>query len=59
MKKNYFDLLDQLRAIAQLGINYSRDPYDLERYRRLMELTSSEFRGLCLTLKAGYCLSSE
>ncbi len=43
MKKNYLDLLDQLRAIAQLGINYSKDPYDLERYHRLMELACSEY----------------
>jgi ADP-ribose pyrophosphatase YjhB (NUDIX family) len=43
MKKNYFDLLDQLRSIAQLGLNYSKDPYDLERYHRLMELACSEY----------------
>ncbi len=30
MTKNYLDLLDELRAIAQLGINYSKDPFDLE-----------------------------
>jgi 8-oxo-dGTP pyrophosphatase MutT (NUDIX family) len=46
MKRNYLDLLDQLRAIAQLGINYSKDPYDLERYNRLMELACSEYAGL-------------
>lgn len=43
MKKNYLDLLDQLRSIAQLGINYSKDPYDLERYHRLMGLACSEY----------------
>jgi ADP-ribose pyrophosphatase YjhB (NUDIX family) len=43
MRKNYLDLLDELRAIAQLGINYSKDPYDLERYHRLMELACSGY----------------
>lgn len=43
MKKNYLDLLDQLRAIARLGINYSKDPYDLERYNRLMDLACGEY----------------
>jgi 8-oxo-dGTP pyrophosphatase MutT (NUDIX family) len=43
MKRNYLDLLDQLRAIGQLGINYSKDPYDLERYHRLMELACAEY----------------
>jgi hypothetical protein len=46
MKKNFLDLLDQLRSIAQLGLNYSKDPYDLERYRRLMDLASSEYAEL-------------
>jgi 8-oxo-dGTP pyrophosphatase MutT (NUDIX family) len=49
MKRNYLDLLDELRAIAQLGLNYSKDPYDLERYRRLLELAAdcySEITGL-------------
>jgi 8-oxo-dGTP pyrophosphatase MutT (NUDIX family) len=43
VKRNYLDLLDQLRAIAQLGMNYSKDPYDLERYHRLMELACGEY----------------
>lgn len=46
MKKNYLDLLDQLRAIARLGINYSKDPYDLERYNRLMDLACGEYAEL-------------
>jgi 8-oxo-dGTP pyrophosphatase MutT (NUDIX family) len=47
--KNYLDLLDKLRAIAQLGINYSKDPFDLERYNKLLQLAASgysEFSGL-------------
>jgi 8-oxo-dGTP pyrophosphatase MutT (NUDIX family) len=43
MKKDYLDLLDQLRSIAQLGLNYSKDPYDLERYHRLMGLACAEY----------------
>ncbi|HET6256610.1 MAG TPA: NUDIX hydrolase N-terminal domain-containing protein [Puia sp.] len=45
-KKNLFDLLDQIRSIAQLGINYSKDPYDLERYHRLMDLACTEYAGI-------------
>ena len=37
------NLLDEIRAIAQLGLNYSKDPYDLERYHRLLALASSEY----------------
>jgi 8-oxo-dGTP pyrophosphatase MutT (NUDIX family) len=49
MEKNYLDLLDELRAIAQLGINYSKNPYDLEKYNRLLQLAAngySEITGL-------------
>jgi 8-oxo-dGTP pyrophosphatase MutT (NUDIX family) len=37
------DLLDEIRSIAQLGINYSKDPYDLSRYNRLLELAATEY----------------
>lgn len=43
MTKHYLDLLDEIRAIAQLGLNYSRDPYDRERYERLMKLASQQY----------------
>ena len=49
MQKDFLDLLDQLRSIAQLGLNYSKDPYDLERYHRLMDLACGaygDFTGL-------------
>jgi 8-oxo-dGTP pyrophosphatase MutT (NUDIX family) len=49
MNKNYLDLLDELRAIAQLGLNYSKNPYDQVNYKRLLQLASdsySEFTGL-------------
>jgi 8-oxo-dGTP pyrophosphatase MutT (NUDIX family) len=48
-QKNYLDLLDELRSIAQLGINYAKDPFDLERYHRLLQLAAyyySEITGL-------------
>jgi ADP-ribose pyrophosphatase YjhB (NUDIX family) len=32
-------VLDELRAIAQTGLHYATDPYDRERYTRLMDLT--------------------
>lgn len=46
MAKNILDLLDELRAIAQLGLNYSKDPYDLERYHRLMDLAAGEYASI-------------
>ena len=43
IQPNLIDLLDEIRAIAQLGINYSKDPYDLGRYNRLLELAATEY----------------
>jgi 8-oxo-dGTP pyrophosphatase MutT (NUDIX family) len=43
MKNNLLDLLDEIRAIAQLGINFSKDPYDLGRYNRLLEIAATEY----------------
>ena len=43
MQKSYLDLLDEVRAIAQLGLNYTRDPYDLERYRKLLGLAAGSY----------------
>lgn len=40
---NVAALLDELRAIAQLGLNYAQDPYDRERYERLMRLAVTEY----------------
>lgn len=37
--------LEELRAIAQLGLNYSRDPHDQQRYQRLMELALKGYVG--------------
>lgn len=33
-------LLDELRAMAQSGLNFTDDPYDRERYERILELVS-------------------
>ncbi|MBI1276552.1 MAG: NUDIX domain-containing protein [Anaerolineaceae bacterium] len=40
---NVAALLDELRSIAQLGLNYAQDPYDRERYERLMQLAVTEY----------------
>ena len=37
---NVLTLLDELRIIAQNGLEYADDPYDRERYERLLELVS-------------------
>lgn len=44
-------LLDELRIIAENGLEYADDPYDAERYNRLLELTS-EYYGQTLELPA-------
>lgn len=41
--KNRISLLEQVRSIAQLGLRYTRDPYDIERYEKLLELASEEY----------------
>ena len=43
MQRNYLDLLDEISAIAQLGLNYSKDPFDLERYRKLLGLAAGAY----------------
>jgi ADP-ribose pyrophosphatase YjhB (NUDIX family) len=36
-------LLDEVRAIAQTGLHYATDPFDRERYERLLALASREY----------------
>lgn len=36
-------MLDEVRAIAQTGINYARSPCDLQQYKRLLELASGKY----------------
>ena len=40
------DFLDKLRAIAQIGLNYAKDPFDLERYRQLLDLATQGYAEL-------------
>lgn len=47
MSSSIVALLDELRAIAQLGANYSKDNYDLERYHRLLELSAQHYEHIC------------
>jgi 8-oxo-dGTP pyrophosphatase MutT (NUDIX family) len=42
-KRNTMDLLDELRSVAQMGLYYSKDPYDRQRYQRLMDIASLEY----------------
>ncbi len=39
-------LLDELRSIAQIGLHYAKDPYDRERYTRLMRLAVTEYSAI-------------
>lgn len=39
-------LLDELRILAKNGLEYTDDPYDRERYERILELTSEEYSEL-------------
>ena len=36
-------LLDELQIIARNGLHYAQNPYDRERYERLMELTARHY----------------
>lgn len=36
-------LLEHIRSIAQLGLRYANNPYDIERYEKLMGLASKEY----------------
>ncbi len=42
-------LLDELRTIARNGLTYSTNPYDIERYRRLLDI-ASQYYGEALDL---------
>jgi len=41
-----FSLLDELRVIAQNGLQFSSDPHDRERYGRLMSLVTQHYSEL-------------
>ena len=41
-----FSLLDELQSIARTGLEFSPDPYDRERYERLMQLATRSYSEL-------------
>lgn len=43
MAKSALPLLDELRIIAQNGLEYADDPYDEERYERILDLVSEYY----------------
>ncbi len=46
MKNNIITLLEEIRSIAQTGLNFSSDEYDIKRYKRLIELAAKEYSDL-------------
>ncbi|KKI91324.1 hypothetical protein WQ54_15380 [Bacillus sp. SA1-12] len=44
--ENRLSLLDHIRSIAQLGLRYANNPYDIERYEKLLDLASKEYSEL-------------
>lgn len=47
MERDLIRVLDEVRAIAQEGLNYSEDNYEIERYKRLMKIVSREYSEVC------------
>lgn len=43
MDQQLLAILDEIRAIAQLGLNYTKDSYDKERYETLLAIASREY----------------
>jgi ADP-ribose pyrophosphatase YjhB (NUDIX family) len=43
LKRDTFALLDEVRAIARTGLHYSENPFDRERYERLLTLAAQEY----------------
>ncbi len=43
---NTVALLDEIRTIARNGLNYCRDPFDRERYERLLAMAAREYAAL-------------
>lgn len=43
LNNNLLALLDELRAIAQLGLNFAENPYDRERYQRLLDISVEQY----------------
>ncbi len=45
-KANYLDLLEEIRAVAQTGMGFTRAPFDRVRYEHLMAIVSREYATL-------------
>jgi ADP-ribose pyrophosphatase YjhB (NUDIX family) len=43
MRKYSLEFLEKIRAIAQMGLNYTKDHYDTERYEQLLRLCSRQY----------------
>lgn len=43
MTNSDVSLLDELRIIAQNGLEYTQDPYDEERYNRILDLVTERY----------------
>jgi len=43
LSNNLLALLDELHAIAQLGLNFAENPYDRERYQRLLDISVEQY----------------
>lgn len=46
MSDDALALLDELRILAQNGLEYAEDPYDEERYERILDLACREYADL-------------
>ncbi|MBZ0289569.1 MAG: NUDIX hydrolase N-terminal domain-containing protein, partial [Anaerolineae bacterium] len=46
MPTSILALLDEIRAIGQLGIHYAENPFDRERYERLLRMASQEYAAI-------------
>ncbi len=47
MDQKFLKLLDEIRAIAQNGLYYTKDNYDRERYEKLMNIATKEYSDIC------------
>jgi ADP-ribose pyrophosphatase YjhB (NUDIX family) len=44
--KNILGLLDEVRSIAQRGLHFTRDEYDIERYTKLLQLCIDQYSNI-------------
>jgi ADP-ribose pyrophosphatase YjhB (NUDIX family) len=46
MTMSILALLDEIRSIGELGLNFSDNPYDRERYERLLRIAGTEYAAI-------------